>query len=113
MDATATAPARAALRALARRQPGSAGSAELKRQVGREDHSGEVVLERPWEAESMYIGDLLVSQHRWVAAGAADSRRDPDVGDEDDRLRADRQRRPLAGLSRRDSPAVEVLSWVR
>ncbi|HEY6891302.1 MAG TPA: hypothetical protein VI300_26085 [Solirubrobacter sp.] len=24
-----------------------------------------IVLERPWEAESMSIADLLMSQHRW------------------------------------------------
>jgi hypothetical protein len=40
--------------------------AELKRQVAEGELSvADVVLECPWEAESMYIGDLLMSQHRW------------------------------------------------
>ncbi len=40
--------------------------AELKRLVAEGGRSAaEVVLECPWEAESMTIGDLLLSQHRW------------------------------------------------
>jgi len=40
--------------------------AELKRQIaeGRRE-VGDVVLDCPWEAESMTIADLLMSQHRW------------------------------------------------
>jgi hypothetical protein len=40
--------------------------AELKRRVAEgEISAAEVVLSRPWEAESMTIADLLTSQHRW------------------------------------------------
>src|ERR671922_253791 len=40
--------------------------AELKRQVAEGEASvAEIVLSRPWEAESMTIADLLMSQHRW------------------------------------------------
>jgi len=40
--------------------------AELKRQVtDGEVAVADVVLECPWEAESMAIADLLMSQHRW------------------------------------------------
>ena len=40
--------------------------AELKRQVADGYRSvADVVLDCPWEAESMTIGDLLMSQHRW------------------------------------------------
>jgi hypothetical protein len=40
--------------------------AELKRQVAEgEVTAAEVVMTCPWEAESMEIGDLLMSQHRW------------------------------------------------
>jgi hypothetical protein len=40
--------------------------AELKRQVAEGELSvADVVLECPWEAESMAISDLLMSQHRW------------------------------------------------
>jgi hypothetical protein len=40
--------------------------ADLKRQVADGEISvPEVVLTCPWEAESMAIADLLMSQHRW------------------------------------------------
>ena len=40
--------------------------AELKRQVADGELSvADVVLDCPWEAESMTIADLLMSQHRW------------------------------------------------
>jgi hypothetical protein len=38
----------------------------LKRQVADDEISvADVVLSCPWEAESMAIADLLMSQHRW------------------------------------------------
>jgi len=47
--------------------------AELKRQVATgELAAAEVIVECPWEAESMSISDLLMSQRRW---GHARSRR--------------------------------------
>jgi hypothetical protein len=40
--------------------------AELKRQVAEAETTvGDIVLDCPWEAESMAIADLLLSQHRW------------------------------------------------
>lgn len=40
--------------------------AELKRDIADSSRSvAEVVLECPWESESMQIGDLLMAQHRW------------------------------------------------
>jgi hypothetical protein len=40
--------------------------AALKRRVGKGDVSAaEVVVECPWEAESMAICDLVMSQRRW------------------------------------------------
>jgi hypothetical protein len=66
MDATATAPAAQHMRALAQANRVRLARAELKRQVAEgETTVGEVVLECPWEAESMTISDLLMSQHRW------------------------------------------------
>jgi hypothetical protein len=66
MDATATAPAPQHMRALARANRVRLARAELKRQVaeGEAEVAG-IVLECPWEAESMTIADLLMSQHRW------------------------------------------------
>jgi hypothetical protein len=40
--------------------------AELKRLVAEGEATvADVVLECPWQAESMTIADLLMSQHRW------------------------------------------------
>jgi hypothetical protein len=66
MDATATAPAPQHMRALAQANRVRLARAELKRQVAEgETTVGDIVLECPWEAESMAIADLLLSQHRW------------------------------------------------
>ena len=66
MDATATAPAPQHMRALAQANRVRLARAELKRQVAEgETTVADIVLECPWEAESMAIADLLMSQHRW------------------------------------------------
>src|SRR5258708_6541865 len=66
MDATATAPAPQHMRALAQANRVRLARAELKRQVAEgEVDVTEIVLACPWEAESMTIADLLMSQHRW------------------------------------------------
>jgi hypothetical protein len=54
------------MRALAQANRVRLARAELKRQVGEgETTVGEIVLSCPWEAGSMAIADLLMSQHRW------------------------------------------------
>jgi hypothetical protein len=68
MNATATvAPAGPQhLRALERANEVRLARAELKRRVALgEADVAEVILECPWEAESMAVGDLLMSQRRW------------------------------------------------
>jgi hypothetical protein len=66
MNATATAPAAQHMRALAQANRVRLARAELKRQVAEgETPVADVVLTCPWEAESMTISDLLMSQHRW------------------------------------------------
>jgi hypothetical protein len=43
--------------------------AELKRQIASQEISAsQVILECPWEAESMSISDLLMCQRRWGRA---------------------------------------------
>jgi hypothetical protein len=62
----ATAPAPQHMRALQQANRVRLARAELKRQVTDGETSvADVVLECPWEAESMAIADLLMSQHRW------------------------------------------------
>jgi hypothetical protein len=54
------------MRALAQANRVRLARAELKRRVADGETSvADVVLECPWEAESMTISDLLMSQHRW------------------------------------------------
>src|SRR4051794_10171053 len=54
------------MRALAQANRVRLARAELKRLVADgEIGVGDVVLNCPWEAESMAISDLLMSQHRW------------------------------------------------
>ena len=66
MPETATAPAPQHMQALAQANRVRLARAELKRQVADGELSvADVVLECPWEAESMAIADLLMSQHRW------------------------------------------------
>src|SRR5689334_24310124 len=66
MEDTATAPAPQHVRALAQANRVRLARAELKREVAEGEASvAELVLEQPWEAESMSIADLLMSQHRW------------------------------------------------
>ena len=66
MAPSATAPAAQHMRALAQANRVRLARAELKRQVAEgETTVAEVVLECPWEAESMRVADLLMSQHRW------------------------------------------------
>ncbi len=63
---TTTASAPQHLRALARANEVRLARAELKRRIARAELSvGEVVLECPWEAQSMTVSDLLLSQPRW------------------------------------------------
>jgi hypothetical protein len=66
MEATATVSAPQHMRALQQANRVRLARAELKRQVTDGEVSvAETVLECPWEAESMAIADLLMSQHRW------------------------------------------------
>jgi hypothetical protein len=117
MNATATAPAAQHMRALAQANRVRLARAELKRQVAEGETSvGDVVLACPWEAESMTISDLLMSQHRW---GRTRCRRflasipmseTKTVG-----TMTDRQRRALAGMLAGDPvyAVAELSAWGR
>ena len=67
MHATATiAPAPQHLRALNRANEVRLARAELKRRVATgEITAGEVIIQASWEAASMSVSDLLMSQRRW------------------------------------------------
>jgi hypothetical protein len=54
------------MRALERANKVRLARADLKRRVSTGEASvAEVVLQCPWEAESMTVADLLMSQRRW------------------------------------------------
>lgn len=54
------------LKALARANEVRLARADLKRRIAEGDLSAaEVVCETPWEAETMTVADLLMSQRRW------------------------------------------------
>jgi hypothetical protein len=54
------------MRALERANAVRLARADLKRRVAEGDLTvGDVILDSPWEAESMTVGDLLTSQRRW------------------------------------------------
>ena len=67
MNATATiAPAPQYMRALERANQVRLARAELKRKVSMDEiDAAEVILSCPWEAHSMAVADLLMSQRRW------------------------------------------------
>lgn len=66
MDAAAMARAPQHMQALAHANRVRLARAELKRQIAEGELTvAEVVIAQPWEAESMTIADLLMSQHRW------------------------------------------------
>jgi len=70
MNATATVapagPSPQYMRALERANQVRLARAELKRRVALEEVDvADVILECPWEAESMAVADLLMSQRRW------------------------------------------------
>ena len=66
MDANAIAAAPQHMKALELANRVRLARAELKRRICRgEITAAEVVVTCPWEAESMAISDLLVSQRRW------------------------------------------------
>jgi hypothetical protein len=61
-----TSPGPQHLQALQRANRVRLARAELKRRIAEgEITAGEVILSSPWEARSMAIGDVLMSQRRW------------------------------------------------
>jgi hypothetical protein len=110
LSATATAPAPQHLRALAQANRVRLARAELKRQVAEAEITvADVVLSCPWEAESMAIADLLMSQHRW---GRTRCRRFlaalPMTETKTIGSMTDRQRRALAAMLDGDTAAPEL-----
>ena len=109
MQATATPAAPQHMRALELANRVRLARAELKRKVAEgELTAAEIVLDCPWEAESMAIDDLLTSQHRWGKTrcrrflAAVPMPEKKTIGS-----MTDRQRRALAARLEGDAAAVD------
>jgi hypothetical protein len=97
------------MRALERANKVRLARADLKRRVATGETSvAEVILQCPWEAQSMAVADLLTSQRRW---GESRCRKflaqipmseTKTVG-----TMTDRQRRTLAAMLTRERPAPQ------
>jgi hypothetical protein len=104
----ATAPVQP-LRALERANQVRLARAELKREIAAGLRSAaEVVLECPWEARSMTVSELLMSQRRWgrarcrrllLAIGLAENKVIGTLTPRQRRLLAGVLHRPVAGVS--------------
>ena len=107
------------MQALAQANKVRLARAELKRQVADGELSvADVVLDCPWESESMTIADLLMSQHRWGRTrcrrflGAIPMSERKTIGS-----MTDRQRRELAARLRGETTAdidpfsMPTLAW--
>ena len=105
------------MRALERANKVRLARAELKRRVAAgETNVAEVIVQCPWEAASMAVGDLLMSQRRW---GQTRSRKFlaqiPMSEQKTIGSMTDRQRRTLAAvLAAGGSPSTPVVPspWI-
>lgn len=110
MSATARmAPDPQHLRALNRANEVRLARAELKRRVADGEISArEVILEAPWEAASMAVADLLMSQRRWgITRCRKVLSQIPVTETKTIGSLTDRQRQALAGLLGTSAPARE------
>lgn len=117
MNATATvAPAPQYMRALERANQVRLARAELKRRVSMDEiDAAEVILACPWEAQSMAVADLLMSQRRWGQTRCRKFLAQIPMSEKKTiGTMTDRQRRTLAALlcSANRGRAMSATPWV-
>jgi hypothetical protein len=116
MNATATiAPAGPQhMRALERANKVRLARAELKRQVaGGEVSVAEVILDCPWEADSMAVADLLMSQRRWGQTRCRKFLAQIPMSEQKTvGSMTERQRRSLAAMLMASGPIAVPSPWV-
>ena len=115
MTASAIASGPQHMRALQRANEVRLARAELKRRVMEgETSAASVILDSPWEVESMAVAELLMSQHRW---GHTRARRFlagvPMTETKTIGSMTERQRRTLAAMLEAQAPAVRAAGGVR
>jgi hypothetical protein len=116
MNATATiAPAGPQhMRALERANKVRLARAELKRRVaGGEIGVAEVILDCPWEADSMAVADLLMSQRRWGQTRCRKFLAQLPMSEQKTvGSMTERQRRTLAAMLTATGPETMPSSWL-
>jgi hypothetical protein len=116
MNATATiAPAGPQhMRALERANQVRLARAELKRRVAAGELGvAEVILDCPWEANSMAVADLLMSQRRWGQTRCRKFLSQIPMSEQKTvGSMTERQRRTLAAMLTATSPATMPSPWV-
>ncbi len=103
------------MRALERANQVRLARAELKRRVaGGEIDVAEVILECPWEAQSMAVADLLMSQRRWGQTRCRKFLAQLPMSEQKTvGSMTERQRRTLAAMLAAPGPATMPSPWVR
>jgi hypothetical protein len=102
------------MRALERANKVRLARAELKRRVAAGERSAsEVILECPWEADSMAVGDLLMSQRRWGQTRCRKFLAQIPMSEQKAiGSMTDRQRRTLAAMLSASGPASIPSPWI-
>lgn len=102
------------MRALERANQVRLARAELKRRVAAgEANVCEVILECPWEADSMAVGDLLMSQRRWGQTRCRKFLSQIPMSEQKTiGSMTERQRRTLAALLSAGTPIAMTRSWL-
>lgn len=118
MNATATATIAPAgpqhMRALERANKVRLARAELKRRVASGEIAvAEVILDCPWEADSMAVADLLMSQRRWGQTRCRKFLAQIPMSEQKTvGSMTERQRRTLAAMLTATSPVTMSSPWV-
>jgi hypothetical protein len=116
MNATATiAPAGPQhMRALERANKVRLARAELKRRVASGELAvAEVILDCPWEADSMAVADLLMSQRRWGQTRCRKFLAQIPMSEQKTvGSMTERQRRTLAAMLSESGPVTMPSRWV-
>jgi hypothetical protein len=102
------------MRALERANQVRLARAELKRRVASgEIGVAEVILDCPWEADSMAVADLLMSQRRWGQTRCRKFLAQIPMSEQKTvGSMTERQRRTLAAMLSATAPATISTPWV-
>jgi hypothetical protein len=103
------------MRALERANKVRLARAELKRRVaGGEIAVAQVILDCPWEADSMAVADLLMSQRRWGQTRCRKFLAQIPMSEQKTvGSMTERQRRTLAAMLTATAPVAMPSPWVR